>query len=300
MIDYELIRKSVSSSLAVHLEHSVQLLIKAESLALKLDSRGYHLAFSGGKDSQALYHVAELAGVKFHAHFNITSIDPPAQVRFVKKYYPDVVFEKPRENMWHLCERRKMLPTRAKRFCCKEFKERSGAGSCVLTGVRHAESIRRRGRGEFEIQSRRKSGGFKGTMAQFDEFTYENEIEDVQCIKGQDKLIINPIIEWSDNDVWNFLNKVACVPHCELYDKGWKRIGCLFCPMATVKERRVMELEYPRYKALFLRCIHRMRSHERFLRFDGLSDEDVFRWWLSDKPVAEWIADSAHPELDFQ
>ena len=46
----------------------------------------------------------------------------------------------------------------------------------------------------------------------------------------------NPIIDWTREDVWYFLNEVVKVEHCELYDKGWQRIGCLFCPMASQKE----------------------------------------------------------------
>ena len=38
---------------------------------------GYYLAFSGGKDSQCIYHLAKMAGVKFDAHYNVTSVYPP-------------------------------------------------------------------------------------------------------------------------------------------------------------------------------------------------------------------------------
>ena len=38
---------------------------------------GYFLAFSGGKDSQAVYHLAKMAGVKFDAHYSLTTVDPP-------------------------------------------------------------------------------------------------------------------------------------------------------------------------------------------------------------------------------
>ena len=47
------------------LQHSIELLQKSEALALRYYDKGFYLAFSGGKDSQALYHVTELAGVKF-------------------------------------------------------------------------------------------------------------------------------------------------------------------------------------------------------------------------------------------
>lgn len=51
---------------------------------------GYFLAFSGGKDSQCIYHLAKMAGVKFDAHYHVTSVDPPELVQFIKAQYPDV------------------------------------------------------------------------------------------------------------------------------------------------------------------------------------------------------------------
>ena len=33
---------------------------------------GYFIAFSGGKDSQCVYHLAKMAEVKFDAHYAIT------------------------------------------------------------------------------------------------------------------------------------------------------------------------------------------------------------------------------------
>ena len=66
------------------------LLRKAEPLALRYSPEGYYLAFSGGKDSQALYHVAVMAGVKFQAYMSATSVDPPEVLRFVRTQYPQV------------------------------------------------------------------------------------------------------------------------------------------------------------------------------------------------------------------
>ena len=34
-------------------------------------TEGYYLAFSGGKDSQAVYHLCREAGVKFDAHYSL-------------------------------------------------------------------------------------------------------------------------------------------------------------------------------------------------------------------------------------
>lgn len=104
---------------------------------------GYYLAYSGGKDSQCIYHLAQMAGVKFDAHYAVTSVDPPELVRFIKKYYPDVKFEfnywddgkpehyfkdgKPKpKTMWNLIADHTIPPTRQARYCCAELKEPGG------------------------------------------------------------------------------------------------------------------------------------------------------------------------------
>lgn len=103
---------------------------------------GYYLAFSGGKDSQCIYHLAEMAGVKFDAHYRITSVDPPELVRFIKRQYPQVALDYPRDKngkvitMWNLIPRKLMPPTRLVRYCCTELKETGGKGRVTVTGVR--------------------------------------------------------------------------------------------------------------------------------------------------------------------
>lgn len=93
---------------------------------------GYYLCFSGGKDSCVLKALADMAGVKYDAHYNVTGIDPPELVRFIKDYHKDVIFDIPRDKdgnritMWSLIPKKKMLPTRLVRYCCLELKERGG------------------------------------------------------------------------------------------------------------------------------------------------------------------------------
>ena len=97
---------------------------------------GYYLAFSGGKDSQCVYHLAVEAGVKFDAHYNVTTVDPPPLLQFIKKNYPDVKFEIPEKTMWELIPLKRMPPTRMVRWCCDHLKERGGSGRAVVTGIR--------------------------------------------------------------------------------------------------------------------------------------------------------------------
>lgn len=131
-----------------------QLLDKVEMAIKRLQAfcpeEGYYVAFSGGKDSQCAYHLCKMAGVKFDAHYCVTSIDPPELVRFIKKNYPDVKFEHKKDKngkpitMWTLIPEKGIPPTRLVRYCCEELKESNGAGRVTVTGVRAAESGNRR------------------------------------------------------------------------------------------------------------------------------------------------------------
>ena len=104
---------------------------------------GYYLAFSGGKDSTALKAVADIAGVRYDAHYSVTTIDPPELVRFIKEQHPDVDFDKPSRSFYAFVRDHRGLPMRHARWCCAELKERGGEGRVVLTGVRAAESSKR-------------------------------------------------------------------------------------------------------------------------------------------------------------
>lgn len=292
-------------------EKSIEVLKKTESLALGYNPKGFFLAFSGGKDSQCLYHLAKLAGVKFEAHYARTGIDHPELVHFIMRNYPDVIWDRPPITFWELIIKKRMLPTRQFRYCCEVLKESRGGNSVTLTGVRRAESVKRSKRNTYEVTNRKFSGDSKDDfdlwrkeqIAQMtkntnqDQFTEQGETE-VRCIKGKDKIIINPIIEWTDKDVWDFLNNVVKVEHCELYNKGYHRLGCLFCPMANMKEQRRMERDYPKYKRQFLRTIHKLREFRDTNGLDdyyvGMTDEDVFQWWLSKKNLEAWKADNIY------
>lgn len=268
------------------LGHSVELLRKAEKLALTYDKEdGFYLAFSGGKDSQALYHVAQLAGVKFRAHMNFTSVDPPQVIRFVRKQYPDIVTHAPQKSIYQLAVDRGILPSMRIRWCCADLKETAGAGKVTLIGIRKEESTRRAKRHEVEVSNRQFSGNLdefsewqkaeiekkeaklirkmkrEGKKVNEDEFSLTKDNE-VRCINGKDSILISPIFEWTERDVWYFLNEVVKVSHCELYDKGYKRIGCILCPMSTHKQKvREMQM-FPHVKRNWIKAIKAIRAGE--------------------------------------
>lgn len=346
-LSYEDVLNRCKQSFKIKIMHSVELLRKAERIALLYDDiDGYYLAFSGGKDSQALYHVAQLAGVRFKAHMSLTSVDPPQVIRFVKRLYPDVELIKPKMSMFDKAIEVGVLPTKRVRWCCAEFKESAGAGKVTLIGVRAAESKRRAKRNEVEVTGRKFSGDLKGfedwsksridkKKARFkrrlneDEFSIKNDNE-VRCINGKDSILISPIFKWTESDVWYFLNKIVNVPHCELYDMGFTRVGCIICPMANKRCKLKNIKMFPHVKRGWIRAIKAIRSKglqtcEICSNADEYKDgfkvpptikelwgnkigqgcnkkrqdeqseneiaEAIFDWWISGKPYKKWYSD---------
>lgn len=218
---------------------------------------GYYLAFSGGKDSCVIKALADMAGVKYDAHYNVTSVDPPELIYFIREHHPDVVFERERykdgtpKTMWNLIPKMGMPPTRIVRYCCAELKEHGGEGRFRVTGVRQAESVKRSHRGGLELADRKSDK----KRIKYDVDNAEEHLIRMCMQKAQ--RILNPIIDWSDEDVWEFIKKYD-IPYCKLYDEGWKRIGCIGCPMQNPKGR-LLELErYPKFKEAYIRAFDRM------------------------------------------
>lgn len=262
---------------------------------------GYFLAFSGGKDSQCIYHLAKMAGVKFEAHYYVTSVDPPELIYFIREHYPDVIFDIPHDkdgkriSMWTLILQKKMPPTRISRYCCAELKETEGDGRMVMTGVRLAESARRKANQGMVVIA----GKPKTTQKKADELGVEYEVskagtlvmnEDNDenrrlaefCYRTQ-KTLLNPIVDWTDEEVWEFLNEIVKVPHCCLYDEGCKRIGCIGCPMAGTEGQKREFARYPKFRALYVRAFDRMIANRKEKHpGDWQNGEEVMRWWLQE------------------
>lgn len=275
---YEDVLAKFSTSFQKKIAHSIDLLRKAERLAKSYDKEnGYYLAFSVGKDSQCLYHMAKLAGVQFQAHMNLTSVDPPEVIRFVRKQYPDVLLAKPHDSIYNVAIRKKILPTRRVRWCCEEYKEMAGAGKVTLIGIRKAESVRRAKRNEVEINNR----SFSGTLDELEDYRKQKTAKAKQrkaqkngegvtivnadgervlgCIRGKESLLISPIIEWTDKEVWLFLNTLG-IAHCELYDQGFNRIGCIICPMSSPKQQAKEMMRWPHVKRNWIKAIKAIRA----------------------------------------
>lgn len=217
---------------------------------------GYYLAFSGGKDSQCIYELAKMSGVKFDAHFNFTTVDPPELLKFIKENYPEVIWERPEKSMWELIENKHMPPTRVVRYCCAYLKERGNTNRLVVTGVRREESNRRRNRGIVDM-----------------------------CPRTRQRHI-NPIVDWIEKDVWEFIRNRE-LKYCKLYDEGYKRIGCIMCPMAGTKGMIKDAKRYPKFYKAYLLAFEKMLTKNREDKIKCNESwkigQDVMDWWISGK-----------------
>jgi len=268
------------------IETSIKLLQNAESLALKYQPYGFHLAFSGGKDSQVIYHLAKMAGVKFKAFMQVTTIDPPELMKFVRKNYPDVIMQRPEMNFYELIKKKKSLPTRTIRYCCQVLKEGAGGNTVTVMGIRKAESARRSKRNELEISGHKYSNSF-------DQFNIDNESQ-ILCISGKDKILLSPIINWTNSDVWNFIRNNN-IEYCKLYDEGYTRIGCVFCPMASVKSKK---RDRKRYNGIEKQIKKSIAYLQELGKLDYFKDaDDVFNWWVSNMSAAEYLSKKNQTEL---
>lgn len=289
----------LSPQLQQKIENSLRIIKRAEPLALQYQPYGLVVAFSGGKDSIVLADLVKRANVAHRLEYNLTTIDPPEVVRFIKTQHPECIINRPPRTFWQICEHHRILPSRKIRFCCQQLKERTGAGTVTLTGVRHAESARRAKRGEVEILTRRRHPEYvRGTFDQFD----EHRTTEIHCIRGKDKLVVNPLLDWTEDDIWAYIHHHN-LPYPEVYDRGYKRVGCLFCPMANEKRILREAKDYPKYYEAYLRMIARIQKSRRELGnnspFENMTPEQVFHWMASKKSLEKFWGDLQQPTFDF-
>jgi phosphoadenosine phosphosulfate reductase len=215
-------------------------------------AEGYYLAFSGGKDSVVLYDLAKRAGVKFDAHMSLTTVDPPEVIRFVRTQYPEVKTHRPKKSMFQLIPERG-LPMRNRRWCCEVFKEIAGDGRIVLTGIRWEESLGRGKRRMVEI-----------------------------CQKNKSKVYVHPVIDWSGQEIWHYI-RTRALKVCELYSRGFRRIGCIGCPFCGWERRRAEFSRYPRIANAYKRAATRLwleHKTEQNIMGKFRSAEEFFEWWV--------------------
>ena len=238
-------------------------------------SDGFYVAFGGGKDSIVVLDLVKRSGVKYDAHYTITSVDPPELIRYIRKYHPDVAMDYPRDadgkvvTMWNLIPKHTIPPTRQARYCCASIKEVNGKGRITVTGVRWDESARRKklhGVANVKTNSKRiiedaletnpaAKLNDRGSLIMNDDNDESRRIIE-NCYRTR-KVMVNPIVDWTDEEVWEYIH-ARNLPYCELYDQGYTRIGCIGCPLAGAEKMRRDFERYPKYRDNYIRAFDRM------------------------------------------
>lgn len=262
------------------------------------ESDPYHLCYSGGKDSDAIRILADLAGVRHEIHNNHTTVDAPETVRYIRSV-PGVIVDMPPKTMWRLIVEHGIPPTRLARYCCAELKERGGRNRVKVTGVRWDESQNRKdnqglvtviGKSKSTQKAAEEHGadftltGRGGVVLNTDNSETRRFVE--SCYRTTTTLV-NPIVDWLEADVWEFLHHYGCESN-PLYQCGFKRIGCIGCPLGGYASQKREFKMWPKYRQLYVRAFDRMvdRRSERGLDDRGTwtDGEHVMRWWVGDDP----------------
>lgn len=261
----------------------------ADEMSLRVYKQPLVITYSGGKDSDVLLHLAGKAGIQYEVLHSLTTADAPETVYHIKDTFRKLEIEGVKctidmhkrpdgtnVTMWNLIPRKLTPPTRLVRYCCAELKETSGRGRWIATGVRWAESAKRKQRGGMETIHRDKA---KRLILMDDNDENRMLMENCQ-MKGT--RTVNPIIDWKDPDVLGYCSteKITMNP---LYECGWKRVGCIGCPMAG-KYRNTEFKRYPKIKSAYVRAFDRMLAErqKRGLPCDWQTGDDVMHWWMED------------------
>lgn len=216
----------------------------------------YQVGYSGGKDSECVIRLMQIAGVPFDSHYNVTTIDPPELVYHIRKQHPEVTWNRPDMHLLtRMVTKEAFPPTRRMRWCCKHYKERTGIDALTVLGIRNEEGTQRGKRRMVE-----------------------------SCRNDSRKRFLNPIIDWTEDDVWRFI-KDQNIEACSLYSEGWKRLGCIGCPMARKGWLKQFE-RWPGYGRLWKEAFKRtfdMRKRTGMTLHSWKRWEDMWDWWLADK-----------------
>ena len=98
---------------------------------------------------------------------------------------------------------------------------------------------------------------------------------------------VNPIVDWTDDDVWSFLHHYGCNSN-PLYSMGYRRVGCILCPLGGFKCMKREAADFPEYKKMYVRAFERMLDvrKQKGLKTNShwVDGESVFRWWVGDDP----------------
>jgi len=220
-------------------------------------------SFSGGKDSTAVWYIAQKAGVS-QAFFIDTGLEFPETIEFVKSM--NVEFIDKSGNFWQAVEKAGP-PAKDHRWCCKLLKlnplkvHLNETGECLtVQGNRWYESWNR---AELEAVTQNPNNPLQ--------------------------LNISPLRSWRALDVFLYL-WLREIRYNPLYERGYERIGCYLCPAMLESELETMHQTHPNMAVRWDEFLNRWAG-ERGLPPEFIS-WGLWRWKELPPKMKELVRDS--------
>lgn len=296
------------------LEDKIKQAERTFEVAAEMSNYYYHkpliVCYSGGKDSDVLLDIAKkcLKASDYEVLNSHTTVDAPETVYHIREVFKRCEEEGikteirlPRDkdgnltSMWKLIEEKGMPPTRLMRYCCDILKESTTPNRMVAVGVREDESFARKGREAFGVRGHRKADGEYRTTAhtfamfRLDQYGGEDAYQCtmIKACKSNADTLVNPIYHFTESDIWEYV-RTFNIEMNPLYSMGYKRVGCIGCPLAGGRQQRKEFADYPKYKLNYIRAFDRMieRRKQRGKPCDRKfkDGETVLKWWLGENP----------------
>jgi len=179
-----------------------------QSLVDSVDSAGVRVAWTGGKDSTVVLFiwkaVLDNAGAGPIRAINLdTGCKFPEVMAFrdllTEEWSVDLHIARPKVSLdgYPLAE--------DPLSCCRELKVEPLKQAIVETGATHVM-----------------------TGIRFDEHPDRAGRLPEERRDDPPHILINPILDWTETDIWAFHARFN-LPHCELYDRGYRSLGCQPC-----------------------------------------------------------------------
>lgn len=301
------------------LEEKVAQARKALRLAAEM-SRTYYgdklvLTYSGGKDSDVMLHLALscLTADDFEVINSHTGIDAPPTVKHIRNTFEKLnkagikaTIHIPRYPDGKQISIRSLIvknvypPTRTARYCCKYLKETSVSNRLCALGVRKAESSKRQGRDIFATRGM-QGGQQKLERAKFFSLDHAEEVHResqeindpvwdctmIKTMKEHGDMLVNPIYEWSDSDIWQYINSRNVTVNPLYYPPyNYKRVGCVLCPMAGYNEKKKQVSDFPGFKRMYIAAFDAMLEERKRRGLENRqgweNGTEVFNWWTEE------------------
>lgn len=281
------------------LEHKAIERIKiASEMSLHYYGKPLVCTYSGGKDSDVMLELFKRSGIPFEAHNSHTTVDAPQTVYHIRDKFRKLELQgihadiemptyrgKP-TTMWALIPEKLTPPSRLRRYCCSVLKETGCMNRFIATGVRWDESNKRADRAQYEtIATEKERIRITDEVMLMNDNSEKRRITE-NCMK-KNKMVVNPIIDWTHGDIWDFIHSEH-VEYNSLYECGYKRVGCIGCPIASKRRWREFA-DFPTYKAAYIRAfdvmLERLKEKWKTKQPKWKSGYDVFLWWMEDENV---------------